>query len=79
MNKILEKIILITLKILTYLLIILWGLVTIIVIIFLIHRLLNPHWKSISNQDLIDYGLITLVFICVYFLILWIKILMKRK
>jgi ABC-type multidrug transport system fused ATPase/permease subunit len=46
---------------LSYIMIGLWGLLTIIVIIFLIQRWANPGWKSISNHDLMDYGQITLI------------------
>ena len=48
-------------NILFYIIIGLWGLLTIIVIIFLIHRWTNPGWKSISNHDLMDYGQITII------------------
>jgi hypothetical protein len=33
-----------------------WGLLSLIVIAFLIHRWTNPGWKSISNRDLIGCG-----------------------
>jgi hypothetical protein len=42
----------------------LWSILTVIVIIFLIHRW-NPEWKSISNHDLKDFGLITIAFLLV--------------
>ena len=43
-----------------------WGFLTIIVIIFLIQKFLNPGWKSISNRDLKDYGIITLMFFAIF-------------
>ena len=33
-----------------------WLFLTVIVGLFLIHRLRNPGWKSISDTDLIDYA-----------------------
>jgi hypothetical protein len=42
-----------------------WGLLTLIVIIFLIDHFIHPHTKGISNEDLKDYGIISIPFIAV--------------
>jgi uncharacterized BrkB/YihY/UPF0761 family membrane protein len=77
-----EKMLIIVKKvinILTYIMIGLWSILTIIVIFFLIHRLTNPSWKSISNHDLKDYGQITIIVLLVVgFMFLFRFIINKR-
>lgn len=45
---------------------ILWAVLTIIVFVFLIHRLLNPESRSISNADLKQYGVISFIFLMIF-------------
>jgi len=56
-----------------------WGLLTMIVIIFLIHRYLNPGWKSISNRDLKDYGKISLIFFTIFGILTFLKYSINNK
>ena len=56
-----------------------WGFLTIIVIIFLIHRNLNPGWKSISNRDLKDYGKISLIFFTIFGILTFLKYSITNK
>jgi hypothetical protein len=56
-----------------------WGFLTIIVIIFLIHRFLNPGWKSISNIDLKNYAKISLLFLPIIGILHYLRILINRK
>ncbi len=56
-----------------------WGFITVIVIIFLIHRFLNPGWKSISNLDLKNYGKISLLFMPIIGILHYLKIIINRK
>ena len=66
-------------NIIKYIIIGIWGLLTIIVILFLIHRLLNPGWKSISNLDLKNYGKISLIFIPVIGILQYLRFSIYRK
>lgn len=43
-------------KTIGWILLIIWGLLTILVLISLIDRWANPGYKSVSNRDLLDYG-----------------------
>ncbi len=56
-----------------------WGFLTIIVIIYLIHRYLNPGWKSISNRDLKDYGKISLIFFTIFGILTFLKYSITNK
>ncbi len=56
-----------------------WGFLTIIVIVFLIHRYLNPGWKSISNRDLKDYGKISLIFFSTFGILTLLKYYIRNK
>ena len=56
-----------------------WGFLTIIVIIYLIHRYLNPGWKSISNRDLKDYGKISLIFFSIFGILTFLKYYITKK
>jgi len=56
-----------------------WGFLTMIVIIFLIHRYLNPGWKSISNRDLKDYGKISLIFFTIFGILTFLKYSINNK
>lgn len=73
--KILKKLI----NTMTYILIGLWVLLTIIVIYFLIDKWANPELKSISNRDLKDYGLISIVFITAVGLLFIMKLNINKK
>ncbi|HBD26878.1 hypothetical protein [Flavobacterium sp.] len=44
-----------------------WLGLTIIVVLLLVNRSLNPDLKGISNYDLKDYAIITLIFAVIYF------------
>ena len=48
---------------------ILWVLLSLIVIIAIIMRLINPNVKGISNTDIYDYLKISVVLICINFLL----------
>jgi len=65
-------------NILSYIIIILWGLLTIIVIVFLIQRGTNPGWKSISNHDLVDYGQISIVVLLTIGLLFLVRFLINK-
>jgi hypothetical protein len=65
-------------NILSYVIIGLWGLLTIIVIVFLINRWTNPGWKSISNNDLKDYGQITVVVLVTIGFLFFIRLLINK-
>ena len=56
-----------------------WGFVTIIVIIYLIHRFLNPDRKSISNVDLKNYGEISLIFLPVIGILQYLRFSIHKK
>ncbi|WP_179321130.1 hypothetical protein [Winogradskyella helgolandensis] len=56
-----------------------WGFLTIIVIIYLIHRYSNPGWKSISNRDLKDYGKISLIFFSIFGILTFLKYSITKK
>lgn len=56
-----------------------WAFLTIIVIIFLIDRWQNPGWKSISNRDLNDYGIITLMFFTILAVLKYIDFTISKK
>ena len=66
-------------NVIKYIFVGIWGFLTTIVIIFLIHRFLNPGWKSISNIDLKKYGEISLIFIPIIALIQYLRFLIQRK
>lgn len=65
-------------NILTYIMIGLWSILTIIVVSFLIHRLTNPGLKSISNNDLKDYGQITIVVLFIVGFMFLLRIFIKK-
>lgn len=67
------------LNILKYILVGLWVFLTIIVIIFLIDRWLNPGWKGISNRDLKDYGIISLIFFAILGLFKFLTFTISEK
>ena len=50
-----------------------WGFITMVVLLFLIHRYLNPSWKSISNRDLKDYGKVSLIFFTIFGILTFFK------
>jgi hypothetical protein len=66
-------------NIIKYIFVGIWGFITIIVIIFLIHRLLNPGWKSISNLDLKNYGKISLFFLPVIGILQYLRFSIHKK
>jgi len=66
-------------NIIKYIFVGIWGILTIIVIIFLIHRFLNPGWKSISNLDLKNYGEISLYFLPIIGILQYSRFLISRK
>jgi hypothetical protein len=66
-------------NILTYTMIGLWSLLTAIVVVFLIDRWTNPGWKSISNHDLKDYGLITIVVLLIVGFMFFMKFLINKQ
>jgi hypothetical protein len=77
-----EKVLIILKKlinILRYILTGFWGFLTIIVIIYLIHRYSNPGWKSISNRDLKDYGKISLIFFTIFGILTFLKYSITNK
>jgi hypothetical protein len=57
----------------------LWSILTIIVIFFLIHRLTNPGWKSISNHDLKDYGQITIIVLLIVGFMFLLRLLINKR
>jgi len=57
----------------------LWGLLTIIVIIFLIQRWANPGWKSISNHDLMDYGQITIIILSIVGFLFFVRYFINKR
>jgi heme/copper-type cytochrome/quinol oxidase subunit 2 len=65
------------LRIIFWISLIIWGLLTSIVCFFLLDRWSNPHTKSISNRDLQDYAIISIplitVFILTRLIIRWMK------
>ena len=66
-------------NILTYIMIGLWSIFTIIVIFFLIHRLTNPEWKSISNHDLKDYGQITIIVLLIVGFMFLLRLFINKR
>jgi uncharacterized protein YggT (Ycf19 family) len=56
-----------------------WGLLTLIVIVFLIHRWTNPGWKSISNRDLLGYFYLSGWLLGIFVLSVIIKSLIQRN
>jgi hypothetical protein len=56
-----------------------WGLLTLIVIAFLIHRWTNPGWKSISNRDLLDYVYLSVWLLGIFVLTVIINLLIQKK
>ncbi len=46
---------------------VIWLLLTAIVAMALFDRWSHPGWKSISNRDLYNYGLITIIIFAIYF------------
>jgi hypothetical protein len=67
-----EKLISFTRKLILYI----WLGFTIIVALLLVCRILNPCEKGISNYDLKDYGIITLIFLLIYYAL---KLIVSRK
>jgi len=57
----------------------LWSILTIIVSFFLIHRWTNPGWKSISNPDLMDYGVITIIFLFIVGFLFFVKFIINKR
>jgi hypothetical protein len=66
-------------NIIAYILLALWTLLTIIVIFSLIHRWVNPGWKSISNPDLMDYGGITIIFLIIIGFLFFIRFFINKR
>ena len=66
-------------NLLRYFIVGIWSVLTIIVIIFLIHRWLNPGWKSISNHDLKDYGIISLIFFIIFAVLKFVNFSISKK
>jgi phosphatidylserine synthase len=53
-----------------------WLFLTVIVGLFLIHRLRNPGWKSISDTDFINYAKFSFLLLAVYIVT---KLIIKVK
>lgn len=66
------KLVSLTRKLILYI----WLVLTIIVILLLVNRILNPGVKGISNYDLKDYAKITLIMAVIYFAL---KLFASRK
>jgi uncharacterized BrkB/YihY/UPF0761 family membrane protein len=66
-------------NVIAYLMMGLWSILTIIVIFFLIHRWTNPGWKSISNTDLKDYGVITLISFLIVGFLFFVRFILNKR
>jgi hypothetical protein len=78
MRKVIQYII----KIIGWAAIIIWGLLTFVVLIFLIDRWTHPHTKSISNVDLLTYGNFSLWLLGIFItskIIIWIFDIWRKK
>jgi len=61
---------------------IIWGLLTFVVLIFLIDRWTHPHTKSISNVDLLIYVNFSLWLLGIFItskIIIWLLVKGKKK
>ncbi len=65
-------------KILVYVLIGIWSLLTMLVFVTLIYRSLNPGRKSISHRDLKEFGIISLVFLITIGSLHFIRLFIKK-
>lgn len=60
------KILLKVIKVIGWISLIVWILLTVLVLIFLFYIWQNPHMKSISNLDLLRYRNFTAIFLLIF-------------